>query len=316
MKLRHILMIGLILVSTACQNQNLIEKNIFDLDQAKKGKVIVTINGTPIHQGLLDTLILLNPQLKDKLENPISRKKLLESLIEQQLLYQAALDSKLHTSEKTLVKLLMNQHGIIASSYIQEKLEEATQEAYNKQKDTKFTTVDISRIFVAFSPASKDKKTATAPTEQDKQNALERALAIKKRLDSGENFEKVAKETSDEVATKNRGGRAGQVAKVDKKYEKLGLDDLVKKAFELKKDQVSDPIATAKGYYIIQVTSDPKVTPFETAKRILGFELQSSLKSKLIEDLKAKSSVIWSVEEETKKPEKPEATTTLPATAK
>lgn len=272
------------------------EKNIFELGPIKEGEVIVSVNDTEIHQGLLDTLTRLNPKLQSRLNNPMARKKLLNSLIDQHLLFQAAIAQNLHQDEKVLLKTYMNYHSIISNAYIQEQLEGMIQKAYEKQKDSKFTKIAISRIFASYLPIQNNnskKDDAVKPSEKQKKEALNRITAAKKRIDNGEDFEKVAQETTDEIALKKRGGKAGMVAKTDKKYKQNGLQALLKKAFELKKDQVSEPIVTKNGYYIIKVTSDPVITPFESAKKFLAFELQSSLRSKLIADLRKSAKITW-----------------------
>ena len=56
-----------------------------------KGKMLVTVNGTTITESDLDFLSTINPRLKMQLNTPFGKKQILDNMVEQELLYQAAL---------------------------------------------------------------------------------------------------------------------------------------------------------------------------------------------------------------------------------
>lgn len=266
--------------------------DIFSLSEANTGKTVVTVNGTEIHEGLLTLLSALSPRLKAQLDNPITRKKILTSLVEQELLYQEAIKRGVDKDKDVQTKKLLNEHTIISNTLLEKELDGAMQKAYDERKATQFTQVSISQIAVNFLSEEQSKKGAKA-SDDDKNKALEKAKAIKARLDKGEDFAAVAKEASDDKRTATKGGAAGEVSKDDKRYARLQLKNVSEEAFKLKKDQVSDPIETAMAYYIVKVTSEPKVTSFEDAKRVLGFELQATVKDKLMADLKKDAKIVY-----------------------
>jgi len=74
------------------------------------------------------------------------------------------------------------------------------------------------------------------------------AKEVKKKLDNGEDFAKLAKEYSTDTATKENGGELG--------YFTSGqmAEEFEKAAFSMKVDEISDPVKTDYGYHIIKVT--------------------------------------------------------------
>jgi hypothetical protein len=166
---------------------------------------------------------------------------------------------------------------------------------YDAKKDEQFTKVSLAQIAVNFLPEptakeNQDKDKKTPATAEQKKAALAKIKAIKARLDK-EDFAKVAQDVSDDATSKKKGGSLGEISKDDKRIARLGLKNLIPPAFTLKKDQVSDPIETEKGYSLIKVTSDPTVTSFEDAKKVLGFQLQSTVKTDLIGELKKSAKI-------------------------
>lgn len=278
--------------------------NLYDMGKVKEGKLIVNVNGTAIHEGLLTILAELNPRIKSQLANPLTRQKILNSLVEQELLYQEAIRQGVQTDDAVALKAELNRHVIIANTLVEREMDKAMRQQYEEKKEAQFTKLSLSQIFISALPLKDGKLDPKAPaaTPEQKAQALVRAKAAKERLTKGEEFAKVAQEVSDDSVTKNKGGKAGMVSKNDKRFARLGIGNVAEEAFKLKKDQVSDVLDTPKGYYLIQVTSDPETTSFEDAKRVLGFELQATVKTKLIEDLKKQAKIEFAAAPEGAKP--------------
>ncbi|WP_312094800.1 peptidylprolyl isomerase [Niallia sp.] len=74
------------------------------------------------------------------------------------------------------------------------------------------------------------------------------AKEVKKKLDEGGDFAELAKEYSTDTQTKENGGELG--------YFSTGqmVEEFDKVAFEMKVDEISDPVKTDYGYHIIKVT--------------------------------------------------------------
>lgn len=277
----------------SCSSQT--TDNVFNLGKVQDGPVIVTVNDLEIHQGLLDVLGELNPRIQSQLMNPLTRKKIIDSLVDQQLLYQEAIKQGIDKSDDVTIKSLLNRHVIISNTLVENALEDEMKKTYTEKKNDEFTTVDISIIGINFDNTSKSN---IKTTDQQKKDALEKIKKIKSRLDKGEDFATLAKELSDDKVSAKKGGQAGQISKKDQRMQRRGLENIIEPAFQLKKDGVSEPIETAKGYYLVKVTSDQNVIPFEDAKRTMGFELQGQVKKDLIDRLKKTAKISYVTEKE------------------
>lgn len=99
--------------------------------------------------------------------------------------------------------------------------------------------VRVQRVLIRLSPGA---------SENEKKRAKKTADAVKKRLDDGEDFAKVAREDSEDPESAARGGDLGYVLRG------VAPIELEKAAFSLGVGDTSDPIYTESGYNIIRVT--------------------------------------------------------------
>lgn len=135
---------------------------------------------------------------------------------------------------------------VLASKMIEKDLDtsDETLKAYLKENQSTFDTaaqVKASHILV--------EKKATA-------------TKIKKELDAGGDFAKLAKKYSTDTATKSKGGDLGYFTKSEM------VEEFATQAFSMKKGDISDPIKTDYGYHIIKVTGkvDAKTAKYEDVK--------------------------------------------------
>ncbi len=109
------------------------------------------------------------------------------------------------------------------------------------------------------------------------EEALKLAEKIYNQLKKGADFDKLAKQYSDDPGSKNKGGDLGFFPKgrMVKPFEDT--------AFSLKVGQISKPVKTRYGYHIIKVIAkkQAKTQTFEEVKQ----EIKGILKSKKMEDL-------------------------------
>ena len=115
-------------------------------------------------------------------------------------------------------------------------------------------------------------------TEEEKRNAKESAQKKAKealeKLNNGTSFADVAKEYSDDTATKNKGGKMGtfSATKLDdvtrQAYQKLKVGEYTKEAIEteygyeifLKEEEAEKPKLEEAKSYILKTLSDEKLT--------------------------------------------------------
>lgn len=117
-------------------------------------------------------------------------------------------------------------------------------------RDTHSERVRVSHILV---------KAAPGAAMTDKAKALEKAKALKKKLDDGGDFYEVARAESDDQESAPRGGDLGWILKgwMPETFEKA--------AFSLGVGEVSAPVETDFGYHLVRVQE-------KKAKEALNFE--------------------------------------------
>lgn len=264
------------------------------------GKEVARVNGTVIGQSYLDTLVRLNPKVEAQLKNPITKNKIVENLVEQELLYQESVKRGIDKDPKVLEKSALYRRVIIAQALLENELEKSIKDEYEKKKDTDYTKVGVSQIEFDFQPEEVTPKqnphvpakTEEKPaTEQQKKAALVKASLVASKLKAGEDFAKLAGEISDDKMSKRKGGDIGKISRGDKRLERMGLEALTEKAFSLKKDEISEPIESKKGYHIIKVTTEAAPIPYEEAEKLLRFEMQKTVKDELVAKLKGSSEI-------------------------
>lgn len=106
------------------------------------------------------------------------------------------------------------------------------------------------------------------------------AKKVKKRLDDGEDFAKVAKEVSEDTATKDNGGDLGTV-----NYDNSGFDaDFMAGALALKEGAISAPVKSSFGYHIIKCIKKEEypVKALSSVKDQIKTQLESDKKNSLV----------------------------------
>lgn len=118
-------------------------------------------------------------------------------------------------------------------------------------------------------------------TDDEKKEAedktLEEAKALIARLKKGESFEDLAKENSDDEATKEKGGSLGFINKGT-----YGSDEFDKEVYALKVGEYSNtPVKTASGYEIVYVKEEKEKKSLEDVRDDI---IDSLVSKKLSED--------------------------------
>jgi len=131
--------------------------------------------------------------------------------------------------------------------------------------------VRVQRVLIRLSPGASD---------NEKKRAKKTAEAVKKRLDAGEEFAKVAKEDSEDPESAARGGDLGYVLRG------VAPPELEKAAFTLGVGDTGGPIYTESGYNIIRVTEKraPEKPEYEKFREELSNFLAGAGFQKKVED--------------------------------
>lgn len=275
----------------------------------KTGKILAEVNGHKITTTDLELLSTINPNIKVQLINSEGKKKILDSYIEQELLYQEAVKRGINRRPDVEDKVVLFRKAIIAQAFLNDLLEMKAKKYY-EDHPKEFDKLRMSQIMIRYSSPeaiNEAKKKGKLFIEHKTENeALKTAKLIKTRLDNGEDFATVAIELSEEMVSKPHGGDVGLVSKNDFVYETLGFTPLLEKAFTMKVGEIAGPIKTRSGYHIITVTRGVETQSFAEAKPEIVKKTQLQEKSKLVQQLKAASKIVY-FEDGKKLPQEPNA---------
>ncbi len=156
--------------------------------------------------------------------------------------------------EKTRINYLANK---AIEDYAKSTIKDKEIEKY--YKDEVVPDREVSHIQIV--PEVKDTMTDTEKKEAEEE-ALNEAKSIIAKLKKGEKFEDLAKEYSDDEATKEKGGSMGAINKGT-----YGSDTFDKEVYDLKVGSYSNtPVKTTKGYEIVYVTKENDKKSLEDAK--------------------------------------------------
>ncbi|WP_341518326.1 peptidylprolyl isomerase PrsA [Bacillus paramobilis] len=95
------------------------------------------------------------------------------------------------------------------------------------------------------------------------------AKEIKKKLDAGASFEELAKQESQDLLSKDKGGDLG--------YFNSGTmaPEFETAAYKLKIDQISEPVKSPNGYHIIKLTGKKDLQPYDEVKDSIRKNLEA-----------------------------------------
>jgi hypothetical protein len=120
--------------------------------------------------------------------------------------------------------------------------------------------------------------------------ALAKVQELKKKIQDGGDFATLAMAESDDTATAAKGGDLGP----RKKGQNLPAVEAA--AFAMKPGEVSDPVKSQLGYYLIKLESRTLAKNFEEARPELERKMRAELAQKALEDLQKNGSAVFDPE--------------------
>jgi len=241
---------------------------ILSCDKTKppQGKELARVNDRVITlEEFNEEMEQLPPHLKPLMVSAEVRKEFLQNIIDRELLLQEARKKGVDKDKEILAKVERFKRGLIIESVLEELLkgkgevsEEEARNYYreNKEKFLVGERVRVRHILVKTLPEAKE---------------------IKKRLNRGEDFIKLAKKYSISPS-RERGGDLGYIerGKVGKEFERV--------AFSLKRrGEVSDIVKTNFGYHIIRLEDRKK--PHQRTFSEVKEEIRSFLREKKMREV-------------------------------
>ncbi|MBQ0735927.1 peptidylprolyl isomerase [Aquimarina celericrescens] len=208
--------------------------------QKEKEGVLLTIDNSPIYASEFKRIYLKNIDLvKDKSQKDID--EYLSLFVNYKLKLKEAENLGLHKKESYL-KELKGYRKQLSSNYLTDtKTSEALiKEAYDRSLER----ISASHILIMVKPNASAKDTALA---------YQKILEAKDKIASGEKFENVAKEYSEDPSVVKNGGYLGwfSVFRMVYPFENA--------AYRTKVGEVSEPFRTQFGYHIVKVNDREKM---------------------------------------------------------
>lgn len=175
-------------------------------------------------------------QFRERLSRQIMARKVIDEQVKAKMLPPTEKEARDYFDK---IKAYIATNSTDAPKGMDEDEAMALREAAQQIKALSSERVRVQRIMIRLSPGA---------TDNERKRALKTAQGLKKRLDDGEDFAKVAKEESEDPESAARGGDIGYV------LHGVAPPELDKASFSMEVGQTSAPILTDAGYNIIRVT--------------------------------------------------------------
>lgn len=248
----------------------------------KSGETLAIVNGEKITQGDIDMMLeTLPPRARTFYQTPQAKKQILDSMVTNELLYQAAVKRGIDRKPAVEHQVENAKRSVYAKFLLDQVTEERTNdEAVKKKFDTDKDTygkpeVKASHILVKEEKLAKD---------------------IAKRAKKGEDFAKLAEKYSEDPSNKTRGGDLGWFS-ADRMVPPFS-----EAAFKLKKGEISEPVKTQFGWHVIKLDDRRESQPFDDVKERVKADLTRTVRTDFINELKSGAKIEITMKEDASAP--------------
>jgi parvulin-like peptidyl-prolyl isomerase len=206
------------------------------------------------HPNEFDTFLQSNPQFQQRAQGA-QRDQFKKQYGEFKVVAERARKEKLDESETVRLEMLIKRSDVLNNAYLSDldknadKLVSDTEiETYYGEHQGDFEEVRVRHILISTQPppspdAAKKGEQPKAPSKEEARKKAEEALAKARK---GEDFAALAKQYTDDSASKDKGGEytfaRGQM-----------VPEFERAAFALKPGEISDLVETQFGYHIIKL---------------------------------------------------------------
>ncbi len=229
---------------------------------ALAAKDLATVNGKSITDRDMDQALsgFTQAQRNEILKDPEARKQIVDSLIDQELMVQAAAKKGLENSPeyKTALEGFRKQFlsGLLVDKELGSQMSESAAREYYKNNRADYTTTQVrAQHILTF-------------TKEEAQELL------KKAQNPNMDFQELAEKFSRDPSAKNNRGELGFFGK------EYMVPEFTNPAFAAKKDDIVGPVKTAYGWHIIKVV-DRKIGGFLEYEEV-ELRVKSALRQQLV----------------------------------
>lgn len=246
-----------------------------------KGEKIADVNGKTITKQQFDAYLKFkhitakDDKKRDALLNQYLEREALAAVIEKsKLLDKAMIEAELNEFKK---QMLISRYF---DKYLKEKVSDVAVKNYYASNAAKYQErkVHVAHILI---------RTNRKMGEAERKAKLTTAQEAYSKIKSGESFEKVAKEYSEDAISAKKGGDLGWLKEgsIDKKFS-----DTV---FNMKPGDISEPFETPFGFHIVKLIEGPTVTqrPFDAVKGDIRYQLRNQAKAAELKRLTSEAKI-------------------------
>lgn len=251
---------------------------------------VLTVGDDKITKAQFDLILsTLTPQQQAQVQTPKGRREIADKLVEILILAQQAKAEKLDQSPKVQTQIMLSTDQLLANTMFRSmaenaKPDDAAMHAYYDAHKNEWEEVKARHILIRFQGS----KMPLADGQKDltEAEALAKATELRAKIVAGEDFAKVAMESSDDKGSGKNGGDLGTFGRGQM------VPEFEKEAFLLPVGQVSQPVRSPFGYHIIKVESHGTKT-FDEVKVNIQKRLPGETAQKALADLKAKRPALY-----------------------
>jgi len=260
------------------------------------GNTLVTVNGNPITQGMVDTMIQQMPdRMRKQMEATGQLGQLQEQLVIGEILYREAIKQELHQQTEVKSTIALATRSALAQALLDKVVKERTTETavkgYYDDHKVQFARPQVSASHILV-----------------KEEALIKEIAGK--LGAGGDFAALASEHSMDPGSKTNGGSLGWFKKTDM------VGPFAEAAFAADKGTVTDPVQTRFGWHIIKVDDKRDEIPLEEVRDQIEQSMSQDLLQTYIDEIKAGAKIVEAGKAEVAKTEEAKADQPKAADAK
>jgi peptidyl-prolyl cis-trans isomerase C len=214
------------------------------------GKVVLTVgNETLTEKDFQNILEALPENVRSQAVGPMKR-QFAEQIVRMKLLAQEARKRGLDKDPGFQARMAFQQENMLAAAVyadIQNKVtpDEAALRKYMEQNKSEFESASARHILIRFKGSPVQLKEGQKDLTEEE--ALAKVTDLKKQIDAGADFAKLAKENSDDQGSGANGGDLGTFKRGQM------VPAFEKAAFEQPVGKVGEPIKTQFGYHIVLV---------------------------------------------------------------
>jgi parvulin-like peptidyl-prolyl isomerase len=235
--------------------------------------VVGEVDGKKYTAGDVDALLkIFPPQMQRQVRSDLSRA--LSYVLTMKYLASQAEKNKLEEQSPLKETLEYQRMGAMSQAEINQirnvdiVVTPADEEKYYKEHPELYQEAKVKVIYVAYSAVPPKNPAPDAKKPLTEAEAKAKIEDLKKQVDAGADFGKLAKENSDDKDSAAKDGDFGLIKK-NSPYP----EPIKKTVFELKPGQVSAPLKQPNGFYLIRM-EESKTLPYDQVRTQINDEMK------------------------------------------